>query len=540
MNTFLYDDNADGRDIEAINWLKKSSSKKSGESSSDRVNKVREALIVFISNMGHDHPYLVNADWKFFYDQIIVIKTELIERYGEGIAQSVIFEQMGGQGYSFDFALKFLKEDGTQLKMMSLEYKHQARWDDIPQFYQPQATTFQFCKALPIFPEFFFKYSVTKQIELLNSIIDVVPPEITERYGSSIQPLNYEEWLKCMSRMDSPDLNDFDNVKFWKGISKNTNLFFRMGRHLIKCKCEGSYCNPSGVCTPEMMQKDVKFRRISKLGIHNFLCQFKEKVTAEDLLIIETKIRTKQGTNEMDSIGVGKGKTYMFIDKNFKWFLEPSPDTWEIDKTDITKIDVWGTSGTGNFVSNIDIPLLSGNTLLIKLRWQSVEGLFNPSLQCKGVLTPESRKFMLDNKFPQDAIDEIVVSGTKMVRSNCEMDTPSIEAPPRAASAAEKAIIAAAAKAEKAAAKAEKATIAAAAKAEKAKIAAAAKAEKAALVAAAKAEKAAAKEAAKTKKTGIGGKRKSKKSNTKTKSKSKSNVKTRRKTKRKTKRKTRK
>ena len=197
---------------------------------------------------------------------------------------------------------------------------------------------------------------------------------------------------------------------------------------MIKCDCEDSYCNPTGSCTDEMKQTNSKFRLISKLGIHNFLCEFKDKVTENDLINLENKIRTKQGTKEINTIEVGKGKTYMFIDKNNKWFLEPSPDVWELDK-DPSKIQIWGTSLTKNFVSNIDIPLISGNKLTCKLRWQNVEGLFNPSLQVSAELTESHRKFMFDNKFPNEAEDIIPTKSKPQKRVGCENEIPSTEAP---------------------------------------------------------------------------------------------------------------
>jgi hypothetical protein len=337
---------------------------------------------------------------------------------------------MGGMGYSYDFGVKFMKQDNTIQKIMALEYKHQAGWEKLPQFYQiPIAKTNILCAAMPTFPKFLFDTGIVeKQISLLNSIMNMVPEDIKNKYGSEIKPLVYENWLKCVSKIDSPNLSDFDDKDFWKKMDNNTNLFFRIGRHLIKCDCEGSYCNPTGTCSPEMNQTAETFRRISKLGIHNFLCEFKNKVSADDLANLEDKIRTKQGTKEINTIEVGKGKSYMFIDKNNNWFIEPSPDVWEFDK-DPSKIQIWGTSGTKNFVSNIDIPLTSGNKLTCKIRWQNVEGLFNPSLQISAELTEEYRNFMFDNKFPDHAEDIVPKKSRPQKRTGCDVEIPSIEAP---------------------------------------------------------------------------------------------------------------
>jgi len=427
MSDFVYDDKENGKGINSIILL---DSKPGEKSSSDRFNKIRENLVIFLSKISSDHPYLIDNRWKNYYEQINAIKRYFITNFGEDITSEIRIEGMGGMNYSYDFGVKFIKEDGTLFKIMALEYKHQAGWEKLPQFYQfPVAKTNILSASMPTFSRFLFDTGiVSKQIELLNSIINFVPEEIKNEYGFKIEPLEYNKWLTCVSRIESPGLNDFDKVDFWKRIDKNTNLFFRVGRHLIKCDCTDSYCNPTGTCSEEMYKKADAFRRISKLGIHNFLCEFKDKVTSSDLTNLEDKIRTKQGTKELNTIEVGKGKTYMFIDKNNRWFLEPSPDVWEIDK-DTSKIQIWGTSGTKNFVSNIDIPLISGNKLTCKLRWQNVEGIFNPSLQVSAELTESHRKFMFDNKFPNEAEDIIPKKSKPQKRVGCENEIPSTEAP---------------------------------------------------------------------------------------------------------------
>ena len=120
----------------------------------------------------------------------------------------------------------------------------------------------------------------------------------------------------------------------------------------------------------------------------------------------------------------------MFIDKNNNWFIEPSPDVWKLDK-DPSKIQIWGTAQSKNFVSNIDIPLQSGNKLTCKVRWQNVDGLHNPSLQCNAELIEHYRKFMFDNKFPDHAEDIIPKKNTsrRAKRTGCDIEIPSIEAP---------------------------------------------------------------------------------------------------------------
>ena len=427
MEEFNYDNKENGSGLNSIVHL---DSKPGTKSNNDRINKIRENLIIFLSNIPSDHPYLTNPIWKKYYDQVVNIKNYFITNFGDEDTKEVLIHGMGGMGYSYDFGVKFMKEDNTIQKIMALEYKHQAGWEQLPQFYQiPIAKTNILCAAMSTFPQFLFDTGIVeKQINLLNSIMDVVPQDIKNKYGSQIKPLDYDNWLKCVSKIDSPGFSDFDDKDFWKKIDNNTNLFFRIGRHLIKCDCEGSYCNPTGTCTPEMNQKADTFRRISKLGIHTFLCEFNNKVTATDLANLEDKIRTKQGTKEIDTIEVGKGKSYMFIDKNNNWFIEPSPDVWKLDK-DPSKIQIWGTSGNKNFVSNIDIPLISGNKLTCKIRWQNVEGLFNPSLQISAELTEQHRKFMFDNKFPDYAEDIVPKKTRPQKRTGCDVEIPSIEAP---------------------------------------------------------------------------------------------------------------
>lgn len=427
MEEFNYDNKDNGE--ESIKYLDR---KPGAKGDNDRMNKIREKLVIFLFKIPSDHPYLTKPIWKKYYDQLVNIKNYFITNFGNEDTKEVSIIPMGGQNYSYDFGVKFMKEDNTIQKIMALEYKHQAGWEQLPQFYQmPIANTDILCADMPSLPKFLFDTGIVEeQINLLNSIMDLVPQDIKNKYGSEIKPLNYDNWLKCVSKMESPGLSDYDDKTFWKKIDNNTNLFFRIGRHLLKCECEGSYCNPTGTCTLEMMQKAEKWKRISKLGIHNFLCEFKNKVRAADIANLEDKIRTKQGTKEIDTVEIGKGKTYMFIDKNNNWFIEPNPDVWKLDK-DPSKIQIWGTAQTKNFVSNIDIPLQSGNKLTCKVRWQNVDGLHNPSLQCNAELIEHYRKFMFDNKFPDHAEDIIPKKDTnkRAKRTGCDIETPSIEAP---------------------------------------------------------------------------------------------------------------
>lgn len=427
MEEFYYDNKDNGSGLDSIIYLDSTPGKKC---SNDRINKIRENLIIFLSRIPPNHPYLNNSTWKNYYDQISDIQKYFISSFGDEETNHILIQGMGGMGFSYDFGVKLMKKDNTIQKTMALEYKHQSGWEKMPQFYQfSVANTNILCAAMPSFLQFIFDTGIVeKQVYLLNSIMNVVPQDIKNKYGSEIKPLKYENWLKCASKMESPGLSDFDNKDFWRKIDNNTNLFFRIGRHLIKCDCEGSYCNPTGICSPEIQQKAASFRLISKLGIHTFLCELKNKLTTTDLANLEDKIRTKQGTKEFNNIGVGKGKLYMFIDKHNTWFLEPSPDVWQIDP-DPTKLQIWGTSGTQNFVSNIDIPLTSGNKLTCKLRWQNVEGLFNSTLQISAELTQQYRRFMFDNKFPDNAQDVIPKKSTPQKRVGCEIEIPSIEAP---------------------------------------------------------------------------------------------------------------
>lgn len=334
------------------NAVKKSNNKKN--------NDMREELIEFIFRMNETHSYL-NKDsvyqprWIHWFKESLKIKSKLQDMYKKetGLQTDGTFHirQRGGSRYSYDFAVRITNESKTKRTFIPLEYKHQSSLGKLPQFYQVSNV------SQPLFEqpyhEYYFNEGLGEVAELVGVKIDLTKKDMTtysKTIGKSVWSKKNIELMKTTGLTNNNQVN-----KVLKRIRENYEL------------------SPKGKSQSYKAQQKI----VSKT-IKDYLNLMKCGFINDDLInYLQDIIWTKQKPiDKTSSNGKPKDKIYLlceFKNNELYWKLDQFPREDFILKNAPNEVIVDN--------ENIMFPTISGKYINLRLRWQNVSGLCNPSWQ---------------------------------------------------------------------------------------------------------------------------------------------------------------
>ena len=335
-------------------------------------NDMREELIEFIFRdneklkkfLKEEHPY--QRRWMHWYNESLKIKKKLQSMYktetSSNIDGNFHIRQRGGSNYSYDFAVRISSADKTKKTFIPLEYKHQSSLGKLPQFYQVSNV------SQPLFEQPYHEYYYNEGLGDVAKLIGInikLTKDDMKIYSNTIKPC---VWSKAKIEL----------VKEGK-ITKNKNI------NKILSALRNNYEQfPKGKSESYKKQK-----KIVSNTIRQYLQLMKSGFINSNLIHkLQEIILTKQKpTDKTYSNGNPKDKIYLLCEfKNGELY-------WKLDK--YAKNDFMLKDSPDEVIvdnENIMFPTKSGKYINLRLRWQNVAGIFNPSWQMSSVPDPEINK----------------------------------------------------------------------------------------------------------------------------------------------------
>jgi len=312
-------------------------------------NSKREELIEFIFRMKDNNRFLSHPRWLHWYTECNKIKALLQNIYksetGETDDGTFHIRQRGGSKYSYDFAVRITNADKTKRTFIPLEYKHQSSLGVLPQFYQVGNVSKPFF-ALP-----YHEYYYINGLPKVNKVIGVdikLEPSDKEIYANII---GKSVWSK----------------KDWE-----------------KMRSEGlSPCAPINeqlrILRANYDEKGENYKLRQKVVTQTIIDYFEEMkrtggITLDLINQVEEAIFVKQ--KPRDHNNVPKDKVYLlceYTDGDLHWKTDQyAPGDFVLVK-DPSRVIIED--------ERLLFPTMSGQYISLRLRWQNVSGLCNPSWQ---------------------------------------------------------------------------------------------------------------------------------------------------------------
>lgn len=312
-------------------------------------NSKREALIEFIFRMKDNNQFLKQPRWSHWYAECNKIKELLQTIYktetGETDDGTFHIRQRGGSKYSYDFAVRITNADKTKRAFIPLEYKHQSSLGVLPQFYQVGNV------SKPFFDVPYHDYYYINGLPKVNKVI-----------GVDI-------------KLESSDKDIYAKIIGKSVWSKND---------WEKMRREGlSTCAPINeqlrIIRENYDEKGQNYKKQQKVVTQTIIDYFKEMeqnggITLDLINQVEESIFVKQ--KPRDHNNVPKDKVYLlceYTDGDLHWKTDQyAPGDFVLVK-----------EPSGVVVENerLLFPTMSGKNISLRLRWQNVSGLCNPSWQ---------------------------------------------------------------------------------------------------------------------------------------------------------------
>ena len=323
-------------------------------------NDMREELIEFIFRMNERHSYLTQNSlyknrWIHWFNESLKIKRQLQTMYkNETKLQTdgkFHIRQRGGSRYSYDFAVRISNESKTKRTFIPLEYKHQSSLGKLPQFYQVSNI------SQPLFEqpyhEYYFNEGLGEVAELIGVNVNLTKNDMSiysKTIGKSV-------WSKQnIELMKQGNLTDNNNVnKVLKTLRENYEL------------------SPKGKSQSYKSQQKIVSKTIQDY-LKLMQCGF---INDELINKLQNIILTKQKPiDPTSSNGKPKDKIYLlceFKGNELYWKLDQFPRDDFMLRISPNEVIV--------NKENIMFPTVSGKYINLRLRWQNVSGLCNPSWQ---------------------------------------------------------------------------------------------------------------------------------------------------------------
>jgi len=312
-------------------------------------NSKREELIEFIFRMKDNNQFLKHPRWLHWYEECNKIKALLQSMYksetGETDDGTFHIRQRGGSNFSYDFAVRITNANKTKRTFIPLEYKHQSSLGVLPQFYQVGNV------SKPFFDVPYHEYYYINGLPKVNKII-----------GVDI-------------KLDSSDKDIYAKIIGKSVWSK---------KDWDKMRSEGlSACAPINeqlkILRENYDEKGENYKKRQKIVTQTIIDYLKEMeqnggITLDLINQVEESIFVKQ--KPMDHNNIPKDKVYLLCE------YTGGDLHWKIDKY-----------ASGDFVlvkepsrvviekERLLFPTVSGQYISLRLRWQNVSGLCNPSWQ---------------------------------------------------------------------------------------------------------------------------------------------------------------
>ena len=323
-------------------------------------NDMREELIEFIFRMNGQHSYLTQDRvyqnrWIHWFKESLKIKRQLQTMYKNetGLQTDGKFHirQRGGSRYSYDFAVRISNESKTKRTFIPLEYKHQSSLGKLPQFYQVSNV------SQPLFEqpyhEYYFNKGLGEVAELIGVNINLTKNDMSiysKTIGKSVWP------KKTIELMKQGKLTDNNNVnKVLKTLRENYEL------------------SPKGKSQSYKSQQKIVSKTIQDY-LKLMQCGF---INDELINKLQNIILTKQKPiDPTSSNGKPKDKIYLLCE------FKGNQLYWKLDQfsSDDFMLRISPNEAIVN-KENIMFPTVSGKYINLRLRWQNVSGLCNPSWQ---------------------------------------------------------------------------------------------------------------------------------------------------------------
>ena len=323
-------------------------------------NDMREELIEFIFRMNERHSYLTQDSvhqnrWIHWFKESLKIKRQLQTMYKNetGLQTDGKFHirQRGGSRYSYDFAVRISNESKTKRTFIPLEYKHQSSLGKLPQFYQVSNI------SQPLFEqpyhEYYFNEGLGEVAELIGVNINLTKNDMTT-YSKTIGKSVWSK--KNIELMKQGNLTDNNNVnKVLKTLRENYEL------------------SPKGKSQSYKSQQKIVSKTIQDY-LKLMQCGF---INDELINKLQNIILTKQKPiDPTSSNGKPKDKIYLLCEFNGNELY------WKLDQ--FPREDFMLRNSPNEVIvnkENIKFPTISGKYINLRLRWQNVSGLCNPSWQ---------------------------------------------------------------------------------------------------------------------------------------------------------------
>jgi|UniRef100_A0A6C0AKU3 hypothetical protein len=337
----------------------KKSQKEAERANNKRNNDMREELIEFIFRMNDTHPFLeedTSGRWEHWFKQSLKIKKELQAMYkletGEKEDGKFHIRQRGGSYYKYDFAVRISNKNNTKRTFIPLEYKHQSSLGKLPQFYQKGNV------AKPFFSYPYHEYYFDKGLPEVNKVIgvDLTLDETHKKTYSTA--IGKSVWT----------VEDWDTIKSDAGYTKSSPV-----NKQLKFLRENYELSPKG-----KSESYKKRQKVVTKTICDYLKLMKESNFINLDLINEVEGILLESQKPLDHNKVPKDKIYMLCEyKNgvLSW------KTAQYDKDDYKLIK--DPQKVVVDPENLLFPTKSGKYVSIRLRWQNVSGMCNPTWQFK-------------------------------------------------------------------------------------------------------------------------------------------------------------
>lgn len=338
-------------------FAKKTPEKEAKKANNKKNNDMRESLIEFIFRMDEKHEFLEkdkSGRWDHWFKQGLKIKKQLQHIYKKEIGETddgkFHIRQRGGSNFSYDFAVRITNKNNIKCAFIPLEYKHQSSLGKLPQFYQVGNV------ARPLFSYPYHEYYFDKGLPEVNKIIGVDIKLDESHKKTYSKAIGKSVWEK----------KDWEKIKSETGYTKSSPV-----NSQLKSLREDYEKSPYG--------KSQSYKQCQKV-VTKTICDYLKLMSESNFINVDLINQVQEILLEKqkpaDHNGKPKDKIYLLCEyKNdtLSWKI----DTYDKDDYDLIKDPKQVIVDRDNLM----FPTKSGKYLSIRLRWQNVSGMCNPTWQ---------------------------------------------------------------------------------------------------------------------------------------------------------------